>query len=339
VIGVKLLGNKKLELREFAEPKASNDWVTIRVKACALCGSDLNYRYRPSNENAYNNNRTIPGHEIAGEVVEVDRPEHLKIGDRVLAYPLVGCMDCFFCKNNLWKGCKNVRAIGFDLNGGHAEYLTAPERNLLPIPNDISFDVAALIWDGIGASYGVIKKLRVNAEDVVAVFGSGPIGLGAITACKFLGASVIAVDILQNRLDLAEEIGADYRINPKTQNVEEQIRRLTSGFGPDVCLECTGSEDVLYQVLRTVRLGGRCGLIGEQAEARQVNFTEEILHRDLSLTGGWMYGHDEVDELIELVRRGLRVDKIVTHKFPLDESEKAWALFDSGKTGKVIIVP
>ena len=137
--GVKMLGNRKLEIKDFPVPKAKDDWVLVKVKVCALCGSDLNAFYRPSVETAYNNNRFIPGHEISGIVEEIDRAENLKIGDRVVAYPFIGCNNCLICEHKLWRDCKDWKVIGFDTDGGQAEYVLLPERNLDRIPEDISY--------------------------------------------------------------------------------------------------------------------------------------------------------------------------------------------------------
>ena len=112
--------------------------------------------------------------------METDKAQRLTIGQRVSVYPALGCGKCFFCRNNLWKACPELQVVGFSLNGGHAEYLAVPERILLPVPDDISDETTALVWDAIGASYGAIKKLNIHSNDVVAVFGCGPIGLGAI---------------------------------------------------------------------------------------------------------------------------------------------------------------
>ena len=336
---VRMLGNSKLVLAEFQKPVPRDDWVLIEIKACALCGTDLNFFYRPDSKDAYNQNRFIPGHEIAGIVRGTDKTERLNVGDRVVVYPFIGCNNCFSCKNKLWKACKDWKVIGFDLNGGHAEYLIAPERNVQKLPDDISDDTAALIWDGIGASYGAIKKLNVNGNDIVAVFGSGPIGLGAINNCKYFGAKVIAVDPIADRRQIAKNVGADYLIDPGKNDFREEILEITSGYGPDVCLECSGNEKALHQALDIVRQGGRCGLIGEQGEVQKLNISDEIIHKDLTLAGSLTYDHDKLDEIIDLIRKGLDVEKIITHSFSLDKSEKAWDLFDRGKAGKVIIRP
>jgi propanol-preferring alcohol dehydrogenase len=336
---IKMLGNRKLELKEFPDPKARDDWVLVEVKASALCGTDLHFFYQPTNKDAYNHNKIIPGHEIAGVVRDIDKAERLKVGDRVVVYPFIGCNNCFSCTHKLWKACKDWKVVGFDVNGGHAEYLTVPERNLQRVPDDISDSTAALIWDGIGASYGAIKKLNVIEKDIVAIFGCGPIGLGALNNCKFRGATVIAIDPLEDRLQTANKVGADYVINPQEKDANDRIIEISSGYGPDVCLECSGNEKALHQALELVRHGGRCGLIGEQGEVHALNISDEIIHRDLTLAGSLTYEYDKLDELIGLIRKGLNVEKIMTHSFSLDESEKAWDLFDKGKTGKVVIHP
>jgi len=337
--GVKMLGNRKLKVQDFPDPKAHDDMVVVDVKASILCGSDLRFLYRVDSKDAWNNNEFIPGHEIAGEVLDVDHTDLVKVGDRVAVYPIVGCMNCFECINSNWKACKNQKIIGYDMNGGHAELVIVPERNLIPIPEDMSYASAALLWDGIGVTYGVIKRLMVNRQDIVSVFGCGPIGLSAINNCKFKNATVIAIDILENRLELAKKIGANYTINPEKTDIKEEIRKITAGFGPDVCLECTGKEEVLHQVLNTVKQHGRCGLIGEQGKIKNMDIGGEIIHRELMIVGGLITDYYNVNELINMERNGLNVEKVVTHTFNICDSEKGWDLFDEGKTGKVVIVP
>jgi propanol-preferring alcohol dehydrogenase len=239
----------------------------------------------------------------------------------------------------MFKVCTNLQAVGYELNGGHAEYVLVPEKNLLHIPEDITFEAATLIWDGIGASYGSIKRLNVNAKDTVAVFGCGPIGLGAINNCKFLGATVVALDLLKERRDIAKNIGADYTLDPANDAEIKKLKEVNSGFGPDVCLECSGSEAALHIILDVVKPGGKCGLIGELHEVKKIDFSEKIIHRDLTLAGNLTYEHDKVDEIIDLIRRGLNAEKLITHKYALKDSKVAWSLFDEGKTGKVVIYP
>lgn len=339
MLGLRFLGNEKAEVQEFPKPVPKDDWMVIRVISCALCGSDLHMRYRPSNDKAYNQNRAIPGHEIVGEVVEVDRIERFKVGDLVSIYPLVTCGKCFYCKHHLWKFCPNKKIIGYDLDGGCAEYITVPERSCVGLPPGFSPDEVCLVWDPIGAPYGAIKRLGVNETDIVAVFGVGPMGLGAVSICSFLGAKVIAVDLIEERLMVAQDLGADERIDSKESNLIEKVLEITEGFGVDVVIECTGKEDVLHKAFQVLKSGGRCALIGEMGKVHEIDVSEEIIHKDLTITGSWMYELEGFYELLSLIEKGLDVKKLVTGKFPLDQAVTAWSTFNTGKTGKIIINP
>ncbi|WP_369018250.1 zinc-binding dehydrogenase [Thermatribacter velox] len=337
--GLKFLGNRQSILQDFPTPKAKDAWLVVKVCSCALCGSDLNTRYRPDNSVAYKGNTSIPGHEISGEVVEVDKSAVFKVGDRVSIYPLITCGTCTYCKNKLWKLCPNKQIIGYDLDGGCAEYVTVPEWSCVGIPPEVSYDEAALLWDPVGAPYGAIERLRVNKRDVVAVFGVGPMGLGAVNICHLLGATTVAIDVIDKRLELAKKLGADYVLNSKACDITKELEKITKGQGVDVFLECTGKEEVLHQIFSLARTGARCGLIGELGVVNRIDVSEEILHKDLTIVGSWMYDLEGFFKLISLLKKGLNVLELVTHRFPLEKAVEAWALFDKGETGKVIINP
>lgn len=347
--GLRLLGNERAEMAEFPKPVAKNDWVVVKVKTMALCGSDIHYRYRPSWERSQEllaevgmpgyDPETIPGHEVAGEVVEIDKAKRVKVGDRVFVFPIMGNTKSVFHRLKLWKYCRPTKAIGYAYDGGNAEYLTVPERNCYRLPARISWDQAAMLLDPVGAPYGAIKPLCVSSLDTVAIYGVGPIGLGANLTCNFLGARTIAIDLVQERLDLAKQCGAHYTINPNKEDLYESLMDITDGLGPDVFLECAGHKKAFQTAMELTKPQGRIGVIGEPGNVDGVSVSDLLIHKDLQIIGSWVYDPEKLNDLLELIEQGLQPEKIITHTFVLKDSVEAWKLFNQGRTGKIVIHP
>jgi len=150
---------------------------------------------------------------------------------------------------------------------------------------------------------------------------------------------VIAIDPIGYRRNLALKLGAEFSIDPNDKSFSSIISEITDGIGPDVCIECTGSEKVLLSALSTLKQGGGCGLVGELEIVNKLDFSRWIIHKDLKIAGSWIYDNDKVNDLVTLIRSGLEPEKIVTHRFPIEDSFKAWQVFDKGETGKVLMMP
>lgn len=335
---VRFLGNKRIELREYEVPKLKNGQVLLKVKASGLCGSELG-PFRSSNPSDMPGGERlvsdIPGHEMAGEVVDCGSARNVKVGDRVGVHIFVGCGHCEYCKRGRQAFCDELKIW----NGSHAEFIAVPEDYCLPLPEEVSYDGGVLLsGDAVGVAYHVSKRLRISALDTVAVIGAGPIGLGIILVLKFLGARVLAVDLIDYRLNLAKEFGADYVVNPRRGNTEERMRDLTRGKGVDIAVECVGKDTTTNFGLNIVKKKGALVLIGETPRA-VVKPSEQIIHREITLMGSLYYYINEYDEILNLYHQGLPAEKLITHRFSLQDIEKAFRLFEEGRTGKVIINP
>ena len=234
--------------------------------------------------------------------------------------------------------CKEFKCIGFDSHGGDAEYMVVPAENCMRLPDSMNFVTAAVSTDAVGTLYHAQKRLGISGRDTLVIFGMGPMGGAGVMIAKGLGATVIAVDMLDERLELAKELGADYTINGKTMNVQEEIARITNGAGADAAIDCSGSPFAQNDALDCVRAHGRVAFIGESKEST-IKPSQQLIRKQISVMGSWYFPIQEFDEITEfIVRKNLPVEKLVTHLFKLEEAGTAFRMFDERKTEKAVFV-
>jgi 2-desacetyl-2-hydroxyethyl bacteriochlorophyllide A dehydrogenase len=333
-------GDKKVEVREFDIPTPGPGEVLIKLKASAICRSDMSLYYGTSvfGESAKNAS-IIPGHEPAGEIFEVGQGvSTFKPGDRVAVYLAIGCGECPHCKSGYKMFCKEFKCIGFDSHGGDADYMVVPAENCMRLPDEMNFVTAAVSTDAVGTLYHAQKRLGISGRDTLVIFGLGPMGGAGVMIAKGLGATVIAVDMLDERLNVAKELGADYVINGQNVNVLEEISRITNGRGADAAIDCSGSPYAENNALDCVRPHGRVAFIGESKETT-IKPSEQLIRKQISVMGSWYFPIQEYEEIADfIVKKGLPVEKLVTHRFKLEEAETAFRLFDERKTEKAVFV-
>lgn len=329
MLGATFVGNSKVEVREFPDPVPQPGEALVRMAVSAICGSEL-HSYRGRN----GSHGSVPGHEMAGEVVAVNGTRHVSVGDRVVLQIMVGCGHCYYCSQSDFEHCENMAY----LMGGHAELIAAPEMCCLPLPDDVNWERGVLLGgDTIGTTYRTLHRLRVSAFDVAAVMGCGPIGLGMLAVLRYLGVRAIAVDLSPYRRDLARRLGAWQVIDPEAGDPSEAILDLTGGVGVDVALDCSPAQATLTAALNSVRKFGRVGFVGEKGES-VIHPSDHFIRKEIEAVGSWYYNAADYAEILELYRRGLDVDDLVTHRFPLAQADEAFATFASGESGKVLIV-
>jgi len=324
---LRFMGNSQTEIVDLPVPKPKADEVLLRIRVSALCGSEMG-SWRGPNGSAGNG-----GHEYAGEVVDANGNQCLAQGDRVGVHVVIGCGKCVQCKTGNEIFCATKGFVG----NAHAEYVAVPARACLKLPDNIDWDTGVLIaGDSMGVGYHLTRRVGLQASETVAIFGMGPIGLGALLVWDFLGARVIGVDMSDYRRKLAEKLGAWKTVNADKKTVE-RLRKLTGGAGPDTCLECTGKPDPVATAFEAVRNGGKLGIVGEQGHAC-FNPSRDLIHKEVNVYGAWYFRLHEFPGMVELCNRGLKPKKMVTHRFPLDEAQKGYELMAEGKTGKVLFV-
>jgi propanol-preferring alcohol dehydrogenase len=282
----------------------------------------------------------IPGHEPAGLVVQIgDGVDSIQVNDRVAIYLAIGCGECAHCKSGYMMFCKKWKCIGFDVHGGDADYMVVPESSCIKIPDSLSYIAAAVSTDAVGTLYHAQKRLQISGKDTLVIFGLGPMGGAGILVAKGLGATVIAVDMIDERLELAQkELGADYIINGKNEDAVKRILEITNGRGADACIDCSGSPIAENQALDCVRPHGRVAFVGESRETT-IKPSEQLIRKQVQLMGSWYFPIQEYEEITEfIVRKNIPVEKLVTHTFKLEQAEEAFRMFDERKTEKAVFV-
>jgi propanol-preferring alcohol dehydrogenase len=281
----------------------------------------------------------VPGHEPAGEVVALGAGVgNLREGDRVAVYLAIGCGHCEHCLQGERMLCPDWRCVGFDVDGGDADYLVVPAVNCLPLPPSVSFEAGALLTDMLGTQYSAQKRLGVSGADTVAVFGLGPMGLAGVLAARGRGARVIAVDLLDQRLDLASELGAAETVNSGEADPVEALRELTGGRGVDVAVDCSGAPAAQNAALDAARKLGSVAFVGESRETT-INPSDQIIRKLLRVIGGWYFPLWEFPEIARFaVEHALPLEKLVTHRFAIEDAAEAFRMFDARETEKAVFV-
>ena len=347
---IKLLGNEESTMVEIPAPKPQDSELLIKIESLALCGSCIKLRYKPSANRAMElvndlgleyDPQSIPGHEMTGVVVEKGKNTNLNIGDRVFIFPFVANRESPFFKDKKYKYASPLKILGYSSDGGNTEYLAVPEINCYKLPDYVSFEQGAMLLDPVGAPYGAIKYLGgVKQTDTALVLGAGPIGLGAIMILKHLGVeNVIVVDKMQTRIDLAKTLGADKCICEKYQDILPIIEELTKGRGADFVLDCVGDKFSIDYAMTYTKPEGKLGVIGEPGNIPNLSVSDQLIHKDLLIAGSWVYDPERLSDLYALIKDGLKIEKIITHRYNLENSVDAWKLFNTYETGKVTISP
>ena len=340
--GVVLPGDRRLEIREFEVPTPGPREVLIEIKASSLCGSDLRAIYRPhdqgSGPEAYKG--VIAGHEPCGQIAAVGAEvTRFKVGDRVIAYHIAGCGVCEACRSGWMIGCHSParEAYGWQRDGGHAPFMVAQERTLVPLPDELTYLDGAMVACGFGTVYAACLRAKISGRDEVLITGLGPVGLGAALLARALGARVTGVEGNPDRVGLANELGFAHVIAPG-DGALAQLMEHTQGRGYEVAIDCSGAPPARHLCLEAARDWGNVVFVGEGAT---VSFEPSplLLHKQLTLHGSWVCSIGQMEELVEkLVAWQLHPECIVTHKFTLDQAREAYEIFDSGQSGKVAIV-
>ncbi len=340
--GLKFADKERLELAAFPDPHPGPGEAVVRIKASSLCRSDMSL-YHGGSVLAQGEGLSpfIPGHEPCGIVEEVGPgvpPEMLQAGDRVAVYLAVTCGYCEYCRSGYKMHCPRFQCIGFGLHGGHAEKLLIPAANCLKMPDGMSYVTGALSTDKTGTLYHAQKRLGVSARNSLVIFGMGPMGLTGVCVARALNATVIVVDVLDSRLEMAASVGADHAFNPGKVDVVAEIGRLTGGRGADFGIDCTGKEPAHNQMLDSLRAGGKAALIGETRRSC-LNVSDQLIRKQLEVIGSWYFPIQEFGEIASfIVRHRLPLERLVSHRFTFDRGQEAFELFDRGETGIVVFV-
>ena len=324
-----------LVLKQVEEPSMGPYEALIRVRNCGVCGSDLKIK----SGKAGGPLPMIMGHEIAGEVVDVGQEvEGFEAGDRVVVNFYITCGSCRCCRLGRTTLCPRVLHKGWDAPGGYAEYTSAPAVNLCKVPNNVPLEQACILGDAVVTSYhAVTKRANIHPGSTVALVGTGGVGLHSLQIAKLAGAWTIAIDINEQRLDLAHKLGADAIVDARKGDFDKEVRRLTGGEGVDVVIEFVASAETMAASLRSVRTTGRLVFVANTPELPMDLFPRDLTAGELEIVGSRVGNTQELQETVNLVAQGL-VQPVVDRVFPLEEVEACHQLLQEGKVdGRAVL--
>ena len=340
-----LPGNSTVEMKSVPIPTPSHGEVLLAVQASTICGSDIRCIYHEHlGKGPEGYQGVIAGHEPAGLIVEVGVGcRRFKAGDRVIVYHISGCGVCNDCRRGFMISCTSStyrRAYGWQRDGGMAEYMVAEEKDLIYLPDELTFADGAQVACGFGTVYEGLEKIGICGNDAVLITGLGPVGLAAGALCRKLGAQkIIGIDISKDRLDLALKLGlCDVVLGSGPDNVS-QVRDLTGGHGVERAVDCSANAEARATAISATRKWGKMVMIGEGGTVT-FNPSADIIHDQKAIYGSWVTSTWLMEELVErLVRWNLHPEEIITHRFALEQASEAYSLMASGRCGKVAVCP
>jgi threonine dehydrogenase-like Zn-dependent dehydrogenase len=292
----------------------------------------------------------VLGHEYLGTIeAKGDGVTEFEEGDRAVGSFFVACGKCWFCRRGMPMKCMGIRVFGMgfamgDLPGAQAQYMRVPEADLtlrpVPAENGLGDEDVLFVGDILTTGYDAVRKTDMRPGDVVAVVGCGPVGLCTVMAARALGAGrVVAIDMVPERLKLAESLGA-IAVNGQEQEADDVVLDLTNWRGADVVVDAVGNEHALAACFPLVRMGGTISLPGMYVEdSGQVPIGDMWL-KNITIMAGVANIQGHMDEVIELIRDG-RIDPkaIISHRMPLSEAPKGYEMFEAKEALKVVLDP
>lgn len=329
------------EMEEVSIPTIGDKDVPIKIKASGICGSDLHYRHGRMEPGKI---PIVLGHEIAGIVEKIgNNVEDVDVGDRVCVHYVISCADCVHCSQGNDNRCRNRSSIGHHVDGGFAEYIAVPSRNAFKLPQEIPLEQGAIIGCAVSTAFHALRVAEFQPRDKVAVFGLGGVGMHAVAWAKAFGASVIiGVDVMDFKLHLAKEFGADFTINATEQDPVKEIQNITDGWGADVILEVAGTEKTMeYAILsacgKSPYASGRVVSVAAQFQPIKIIGMRTLREGALRKSGD--HTRDDLRRVIDLVKTG-RIDlsKSITHRLPFDELNRAVELLEEGRDVLRVVV-
>lgn len=325
-----MFGDGKAGLVDKPDPKPKEDFVLVKVRSVPMCTEYKGFKGDRSGDHF--------GHEAAGEVVEVAQPGRVKVGDRVVVQPQYPCGKCDMCLIGEFIHCTSGRGPG-EGTATYAQYLLKNDWLLSPIPDGVSYDHGGMACCGLGPTFGAMRQMNVNALHTILITGMGPVGLGGVINGTYLNARVICVESHPYRANLAKELGAEVVLDPNDEDILDQIKELTDGVGVDRAVDCSGASQAHRLMVDAVRRKGQVAFVGEGGEF-PLAASRDMIRKGIALIGNWHYNLGGFPKLMGVIQDSAeKLDKFITHSFPMSEVQKAWEVQCTGNCGKVVLDP
>ncbi len=340
--GAILPGDSTVAFKEYGIPKPGHGQVLVRTKSSTICGSDIRAIYREHlGKGPEGYQGVIAGHEPCGQVVEAGPGlKRFKVGDRVIVYHISGCGVCHDCRMGYQISCSSPHraAYGWQRDGGMAPYMLCDEKDLVALPDGLTYTDGAQVACGFGTVYEALEKIGISGNDAVLVVGLGPVGLATLMLAKAMGANLlVGVEVQKERIELAKKLGlADHVIAPGPE-AAAKLKELSGGRGFERAVDCSAHADGRALAIRATRQWGKIALVGEGGTVT-FNPSPDIIHDQKTIYGSWVTSLWRMEDLVErLVRWNLHPEVLVTHRFSLDKADEAYRLMASGACGKVAV--
>lgn len=319
----------QIQLEDVPDPLRRPDEVLLRVRSVGICGSDL-HTYRGSSTLVQY--PVVPGHELCCEVLESEGA--LAPGTTVVIEPLLACGVCYPCRVGRCNCCESLRVLGVQTDGGMAEKISLPLKNLHPLPAGTDPSCGPLV-ETLSIGFHACKRARVGKGDRVLVIGAGPVGLGAALIAKDKGATVGIVDMIDTRLSLAHEVGIDRTFRGDEGWQSHVLRRFDGA--PHVVIEAVGSPRTLEAALEVVSAAGRVVFVGWTSESPPWR-PDHFLKKELELLGS-RNSCGIFPEVIEFYCRNLpNLGRMVTHRYKMERIGEAMKLLDTAGGGAMKVI-
>lgn len=332
-------GTPTLTIEEVATPEPGPGQVRVTVAGCGICHTDLHYL--DHGVKTFKAPPLILGHECSGTVAACgEGVKKLREGDRVLLPAVFVCGQCRNCRQGRENICEEMQMLGNHIDGAYAEYIVVPAKDCFVLPAEIPLVEACIIADALSTPYHAVKhRARVRPGDTVAVFGCGGVGMNVVQCAVAAGGAVVAVDLDDSKLALAQRLGATHAINPaRVERVDKEIKKLTGG-GADIAIEAIGNPKTIRAAFESVRRGGRLAVVGYSAEEVPLA-AAKIMFYELEIVGSLGCRPVDYPEIIEAVRRGrLQLLPLISARYKLEEINQGLDALRQGKVLRSIVVP
>lgn len=329
--------NRPLAVQEMPTPSPGAGEVLIRVAGCGVCHTDLHYI--DHGVPTFKKPPLVLGHEVSGTVAGLGAGvSQWKEGARVLLPAVYGCGQCTMCRMGRENICERMVMFGNNVDGGYAEYILAPAKDVIALPDELPLLESCIIADAVTTPYhAVVNRGQVKPGDAVVVIGCGGIGLNLIQVAAGVGARVIAVDVVDSKLEWARKLGAQAVINAKAvDRVDKEVRKLTGG-GADIGFEAIGNPLTQAQTFACLRTGGRFVVVGYSDQPMTLE-TSRVMYREMEIIGSLGCRAVDYPRVLELARQGrIKVKELVTAKLPLEQINAAFDTLRRGEGIRTVI--
>lgn len=316
----------KLEIVEVDKPQlTSENTVLIKMKAVGICGSDVHIYH---GQNAAATYPRIIGHEMVGEVEAVtEGVTKVKVGDRVIVDQVVNCEDCYACKIGRGNVCGELKVRGVHIDGGFQEYIAVPEKDVYIIPDTLSYEEAVMIEPSTIAVQSC-SRAELTKDDTLLLLGCGALGTSILKIAKLSGATIIAVDVVDDKLAEAKANGAQHTINLLKEDVATRAKELTGGYGPTVSIDAACTRDSLTTLLDATGNAGRVITMGFSVDPTPIT-QFKVTAKELDVRGSRLQ-NKKFQDVINLVEEDkLNLKNSISHRYNFLDAQAAFDFIDS----------